>query len=77
MKRWELLAGGIVLLVALLIVPRQLWLHGKRERFKELTSQVPNCRTLPCLEKLTVDLQVLNEEIDHRPWYVWGDVDLK
>lgn len=77
MKRWELIAGIIVLLVAGLIVPRQLWLHDKRERFKELTSQVPNCKTLPCLTKLTEDLHALNDEIDHRPWYVWGDVDLK
>jgi hypothetical protein len=77
MKRWELLAGSLVLLVALLIVPRQVWLHGKRERFKELSAQVPDCRTIPCLDKLTADFHALNEEIDHRPWYVWGDVDLK
>jgi hypothetical protein len=77
MKRWELVAGIIVLLVAGLVVPRQIWLHEKRERFQQLTAQVSGCRTIPCLTQLQADFHALNEEIENRPWYVWGDVDLK
>jgi hypothetical protein len=77
MKKWELIIGIIVLLVASLIVPRQMWLHDKRARFQQLTAQMPGCATIPCLTQLEADLHALDEQIKNRPWYVWGDVNLK
>ena len=77
MKRWEIFLGIVVFILAALIVPRQIWLHGKRERFHQLTSQIPQCRTISCMTQLATDMHALNDEIDNRPWYVWGDVNLK
>lgn len=77
MKRWEIVLSITILIVAAAVVPRQIWLHGKRERFHQLTAQIPECRTLSCMTQLQADMHALNEEIDNRPWYVWGDVDLK
>jgi hypothetical protein len=54
-----------------------MWLHDKRVRFQHLTSQVPGCRTIPYLTQLQADLHALNEEVENRPWYVWGQVALK
>jgi hypothetical protein len=54
-----------------------MWLHDKRVRFQHLTAQLPECRTIPCVTQLQAELQVLKEEIENRPWYVWGEVDLK
>jgi hypothetical protein len=76
-KRWEVVLGIVILIVAAAIVPRQIWLHGKRARYQELTAKIPDCRSIPCMTQLTADLHALNDEIENRPWYVWGDVNLK
>jgi hypothetical protein len=77
MKRWEIIVGGTILVLALAIGPRQIWLHGKRVRYQQLTAQIPDCRSIPCMSQLAANFHTLNDEIENRPWYVWGDVDLK
>jgi hypothetical protein len=29
------------------------------------------------MSQLAANFHTLNDEIENRPWYVWGDVDLK
>jgi hypothetical protein len=77
MKRWEILVGLTIVLVAMLFVPKELWMHQRRARFRELEKQIETCRSIPCMTRLEADLHALNAEVDNRPWYVWGDLSLK